>query len=281
MENSFDFISHMKAEIKEKGVVVLDDVGRMPAYGVDFVQPYYSVSINHSGTVEGLYDGNPFVFAPHDISVLYPRHTLFVNSSSPDYRATLLIISEEFFNHLSFINTSDNRFVFESRPHFRLSDRQYADILSVIEMFRVINRPLYINRGEMLMIMLDLMLGIVGSFRIENVGKGSDHRNRISPLLRDAIMQHCRQHHDVEFYANLFCLSSKHFSSVVKRETGHSVSHWIHQQLVADAKTLLRVERGLPVQDVSDRMGFPDLATFSRFFKRETGMSPTDFRQSL
>lgn len=281
MENSLDFIGQMKAEIKEKGVVVIDDVRHMPAYGVDFIQPYYLVGINHRGTVDGLYDGSPFHFAPRDISVLYPHHTINTKESSPDYRATLIVISEELFGQLSSINTSDNRFVFESQPHFKLTDLQYKDVLSVVEMFRVINRVLYVNRREMLVLMLELMLGIVGSYRIENVGKGADRRNRVSPLLRDAIMQHCHQHHDVEFYANLFCLSPKHFSTVVKRETGHGVSHWIHQQLVADAKTLLRIERGLPVQDVSDRMGFPDLATFSRFFKRETGMSPTDFRQSL
>lgn len=281
MEYSEDFIQRMKAEIKEKEVVVIDDVRRMPAYGFDYIQPYYSLCINHSGTVEGLYDGNPFIFTPHDISVVYPRHTINTKESSPDYRATLILISEELFGKLSSINTSDNRFVFESHPHFRLTGRQYKDVLAVVEMFRVINRVLYVNRREMLVLMLDLLLGIVGSYRIENVGKGADRKNRISPLLRDTIMQHCHQHHDVEFYANLFCLSPKHFSSVVKRETGHSVSHWIHQQLAADAKTLLRVERGLPVQEVSDRMGFPDLATFSRFFKRETGMSPTEFRGSL
>ncbi|MBO4752525.1 MAG: AraC family transcriptional regulator [Bacteroidales bacterium] len=281
MPTSDNFINKLESEIKENGVFVIDDVTRMPAYDRDFVQPYYSVGINHRGTVEGSYDGTDFSFSPHDISVLYPRHTIYVRNSSPDYRATLIVISEQLFSELNSINTSDNRFVFESQPHFKLNDRQFADILTIVEVFRVINRLNYVNRKEMMVIMLDVLLGIIGNYRIENVGKGGDGKNRLSPLLRDAIMQHCHQHHDVEFYAGLFCLSAKHFSTVVKRETGFGVNHWIQQQLVSDAKTLLRTELQAPIQDISDRLGFPDLATFSRFFKRETGVSPTTFRQSL
>ena len=281
MPSSDDFIHQLESEISNKGVFVIDDVTRMPAYDRDFIQPYYSVGINHRGTVEGFYDGNAFTFSPHDISVLYPRHTIFVRNSSPDYHATLIIISEQLFAELNSINTSDNRFVFESEPHFKLNDRQYADILSVVEVFRVINRLNYVNRKEMMVMMLDILMGIVGNYRIENVGKGGGGKNRLSPLLRDAIMQHCHQHHDVEFYAGLFCLSAKHFSTVVKRETGFGVNHWIQQQLVSDAKSLLRTEMHTSVQEISDRLGFPDLATFSRFFKRETGVSPTTFRQSL
>lgn len=281
MKDTGDFIRQIENQISENGVIVIDDVTRMPAYGCEFMQPYYSVCINHRGTVNGMYDGNDFVFSRCDISVLYPRHTLFISNSSPDYQATLVVISEQLFSKLNFINTSDNRFVFESHPHFRLTGWQYADILTIVEAFRVVGRLSYVNRREMLILMLDLLLGIIGNYRIENLGKGYDAKNRISPLLRDAILQHCNRHHDVEFYARLFCLSPKHFSTVVKRETGYSASHWIQQQVVANAKNLLRTETLVPVQEVSDRLGFHDIAAFSRFFKRETGMTPTEFRRTL
>jgi len=35
----------------------------------------------------------------------------------------------------------------------------------------------------------------------------------------------------------------------------------------------------LTIQQVADRLGFSELASFSRFFKRETGLSPTEFRE--
>ncbi len=281
MENPVDFVRQLQDVLDEKGVIVIDNVTAMPAYNMNYVQPYYTISINHCGSVEGLYESNDFVFSRHDISVLYPGHTIYIQKSSPDYCASLIIISDRIYSQLNFINTSDNRFLFETEPHFRLADRQYAEVLSIVEVFRVINGLSHVNRNEMHATLLEVFMSVIVSFRIENVGKGSDGKNRISPLLYDAINMHCHQHHDVEFYADLFCLSPKHFSAVVKRETGYGASHWIQQQIVADAKSLLRTEHQTSIQEISDRIGFPDLATFSRFFKRQTGMTPSAFRQSL
>ena len=75
-------------------------------------------------------------------------------------------------------------------------------------------------------------------------------------------------------------MSSKHFSAVVKQETGQTAAYWIHRQVVAEAKMLLHVRRDLSVQLIADMLGFEEQSTFSRYFRRETGMSPTEFRNS-
>jgi AraC-like DNA-binding protein len=46
-------------------------------------------------------------------------------------------------------------------------------------------------------------------------------------------------------------------------------------------KQMLAYEPAETVQSVADRFGFPDQASFCRYFKRETGLSPTEYRQSL
>ena len=43
---------------------------------------------------------------------------------------------------------------------------------------------------------------------------------------------------------------------------------------------LLHVRRDLSVQIIADMLGFEEQSTFSRYFRRETGMSPTEFRNS-
>ena len=80
------------------------------------------------------------------------------------------------------------------------------------------------------------------------------------------------------FYAEQACLSTKHFSAVVKQETGHTAAYWIHHKVVVEAKMLLHMRHDLSVQAVADLLGFAEQATFSRYFSRETGLSPTAFR---
>ena len=101
---------------------------------------------------------------------------------------------------------------------------------------------------------------------------------QVSARFRNDLNQHFHEHRDVGFYAAQACLSTKHFSAVVKQETGHTAAYWIHHQVVAEAKMLLHIRHDLTVQAVADLLGFEDQATFSRYFRRETGLSPTDFR---
>ena len=42
---------------------------------------------------------------------------------------------------------------------------------------------------------------------------------------------------------------------------------------------ILLIQSDSAVQAVADLLGFEDQATFSRYFRRETGLSPTEFRQ--
>lgn len=83
----------------------------------------------------------------------------------------------------------------------------------------------------------------------------------------------------MRFYADLFCLSPKHFAAVIKQQTGINASDWISNYVMIQAKTLLRHQHQLTVQQIALRLGFPDQATFSRFFKVNEGVSPTEFRE--
>ena len=52
----------------------------------------------------------------------------------------------------------------------------------------------------------------------------------------------------------------------------------IHERLLLEAKRLLRYS-DLPVADIADQLNFEDPSYFSRFFKKHTGFSPSEFRE--
>jgi two-component system response regulator YesN len=73
-------------------------------------------------------------------------------------------------------------------------------------------------------------------------------------------------------------LSPNYLANLFKKNTGITVNDYITTIRIAEAKRLLREEPGLLVQEVTERIGYKDGKYFTKLFKREVGMNPSEFR---
>jgi AraC family transcriptional activator of pobA len=90
---------------------------------------------------------------------------------------------------------------------------------------------------------------------------------------------HFREHRDAAFYAGAIGVSTAHLNRILKAATGCSLQQLLNRRLVEEAKRDL-VFTFLPAQSIALALGFPDPAYFSRFFRRETGMTPGEYRKA-
>ena len=81
----------------------------------------------------------------------------------------------------------------------------------------------------------------------------------------------------VKAFADRLCVSPNHLSAVVKQQSGQTVMQLLNAHTVLHAKILLR-HSTLPLADIADRLGFENPPAFSRFFKRETGVTASSVR---
>lgn len=81
----------------------------------------------------------------------------------------------------------------------------------------------------------------------------------------------------VKAYSDELCVTPNHLSAVVKQQSGRSVMDWLNAQQILRAQVLLR-HSDLQIGEIADRLGFQSATFFSRFFKRETGMTPKEYR---
>ncbi|WP_217196104.1 helix-turn-helix domain-containing protein [Streptomyces buecherae] len=79
-------------------------------------------------------------------------------------------------------------------------------------------------------------------------------------------------------YAVRIGVSVGYLTEAVKRTTGRTPGQLIREAEIREAKRLLAAT-GLTVSQVAREVGFADPAYFCRFFRRETGLSPGDFRR--
>jgi len=84
--------------------------------------------------------------------------------------------------------------------------------------------------------------------------------------------------HNIAFYADKLCISSRYLFKVCKSETGKTPKELIHQFLIGEIKNALLTSESSN-QQIADRFGFPDQSAFGQFFKRQVGLSPSEFRK--
>ena len=72
--------------------------------------------------------------------------------------------------------------------------------------------------------------------------------------------------------------SSTHVSAIYRHDTGRSLKQFIDEERARMARRLL-LYSDMNVSEVADQLHFPDVFSFSRFFKRMTSLSPRLFRQ--
>ena len=90
--------------------------------------------------------------------------------------------------------------------------------------------------------------------------------------------KHFSRHHDIAFYASELNISKVYLSRVVRQVAGRTVVDYINQFLAMEASFLLKTT-DLSVMQIAERLNFADIASFSKFFLRNKGMSPKSFRE--
>ncbi len=89
-----------------------------------------------------------------------------------------------------------------------------------------------------------------------------------------------RESHEVSDYASMLHVSAGYLSEVVKLQSGRPAIKHIHERLVLEARRqLFHTDNAL--KEITFDLGFSDSSYFSRFFKRETGVTPAEYRVTI
>lgn len=104
-------------------------------------------------------------------------------------------------------------------------------------------------------------------------GRGARLYNDLLSL----IARHCREHSDVQYYADQMNVSSHYLAQVTRRMAAVSPKQLIDEYLLKELKVAL-LGRDLTIQEVAYRYGFTSQSHFTKFFRKLTGETPTEFR---
>lgn len=91
------------------------------------------------------------------------------------------------------------------------------------------------------------------------------------------VSRYAGQERNIPFYASLLCMAPHYLSTLVKQQSGRTVMEWINETAVKEVKVWLAYSDETAAQ-ISERLNFPNPAALTKFFRRETGMTPGQYR---
>lgn len=83
----------------------------------------------------------------------------------------------------------------------------------------------------------------------------------------------------VQYCADKLCMSSNYFGDMIKKTTGDTASNYIRQYVIQRAQNELTT--GASIAQVANELGFEYPQHLSRMFKRQTGMTPSEYCESI
>ena len=108
-------------------------------------------------------------------------------------------------------------------------------------------------------------------------------KQQVSGTVRSAmalINQYLKHSFSIKEIAGQIGVSASHLRRVFRLEIGMSLGEYMARHRLDAARCLL-TETAHPVRKVAEKCGYDTIFSFTRFFKKRTGMSPSEFRKSL
>lgn len=189
-----------------------------------------------------------------------------------NYRYTVYDCECEFmqveFDYFEEENGMREYILFSQTPTKKTTNVNQASklIQNIIDGYNSQNHYLKIKANASLMELISLFL------------KDTNYGTKIEPALR-----YIEEHKFRKIYINnlseLCKMSESHFRKIFRETTGYSPVEYKNRLIIECALQLLE-NNEYNISEIASLTGFDDVYSFSKFFKREMGYSPSEFRKS-
>lgn len=268
--------------IKDDSRIILTDFNCGPAQNLLKSKNLYKILWCKSNPVTITIDGYKINLKPNQIAFCTPLNVI----SLPQKEGLLAIVfNREFYciqEHDA--EVSCNGLLFFGSSQVPVIDLSISNQKSFESMFFIFQEEFETKdkiQGEMLRVMLKRLL-IKSSRLIKEKLPSPQLPNTQLDLIRKyhiLVEQNFKTKHKVADYANLLFKSPKTLSNLFKKIGDKSPLKIINERIILEAKRLL-LHSDKNAEEIAYELGYTEPAHFSKFFKTQVGVPPSNFKKT-
>ena len=220
----------------------------------------------------------------NEIIIISKNQIVFHHKISDDFRFILISYSNEILNEfVNDIRKYPPFFVFfrQRFPSFMLNDTEAVQILDYYNLMGKVTMNVQSEfKSDSFKHLLSSLLITLHWFANKNADKPaqSSRKHEIVHEFFTLIFEHYKEAKDVTFYADKLYVSPKYLSTLVRRETDRTAKDCIDNYVILESRVLLN--SSFTIQEISQQLNFPNQSFFGKYFKKHTGMSPSNYRKN-
>jgi len=234
-----------------------------------------------AGAIQGQIDGKAFTLRANDSLIILPMQTTELQYISPDMCCTLVAISRD---NAEAQNVGEEYTLYENimkNPLVTFTEEQMRANIAMTEMYAYTIQQRNHPRQREILVLLQKVNHMLHATTLHNKQMPSDtameRTGSLAVRFNRLVEAHYMREHQVTYYAGRLSVTPKYLSSAIMQASGHTAGWWIDYYLMRDAERYLKETR-LPVQNIADLLGFADQSAFGKYFRRQRGISPVQFR---
>lgn len=214
----------------------------------------------------------------HDMVFMPPDTIVEIESLSADYAVEVLVISG-----LPGVSREDALQILPHDViHLSLADDDWqrtSEYIQLIARELLRESPVFTAVSHLVLALQSDMNSLWQHMEKNGTARRQSRGEEVFARFLALLREYGMTHRSIPFYAEKLDLTPNHLSAVVRQQSGLSVMDWLNRTTVMEAKVLLK-HTSMMMYEIADRLCFPEPTAFNRYFKKQTGMTPLEYREN-
>lgn len=219
----------------------------------------------------------------NDMCIIFPNNILQIKNKSKDFNGYTIACSTEFFSQATIHLRAGTKLylTIKENPCMALENEEKLYLIKMLNFLKEHQERKenpYHNEISKLLVS-SIIYEVVGIYKLKKPMEEQPYsrKDKIFLDFMNLVVKNHKTNRNINFYAGKLCISPRHLLSICKEVSGKTTKEYINIHIINSIYILLNTT-DMTISQIAEELNFPNASFFTRFFKKQTGITPNKYR---